>query len=75
MVDDNTDAAEMLKLLLEGAGHRVRTEYDPLGALQAAGDQPPEAAFIDIGLPGMDGYELVRRSRGSPPPPPARTSR
>jgi CheY-like chemotaxis protein/anti-sigma regulatory factor (Ser/Thr protein kinase) len=66
VVDDNEDAAEMLKLLLESAGHRVRVEHDPLRALEDAAAHPPQAAFIDIGLPSIDGYELVRRLRAQP---------
>jgi signal transduction histidine kinase/ActR/RegA family two-component response regulator len=65
VVDDNADAAEMLKLLLEAAGHRVRVEYDPAGALAQAAAHAPDAGLIDIGLPGMDGYELVRRFRST----------
>ncbi|NML47086.1 response regulator [Ramlibacter sp. G-1-2-2] len=66
VVDDNEDAAEMLKLLLETAGHHVRVAYDPVRALQQAEAQPPQAAFIDIGLPAIDGYEVVRRLRSHP---------
>lgn len=65
MVDDNQDAAETLKMLLEDAGHRVRVVHHPAHALEEAGAQPPQAAFIDIGLPAMDGYELVQRLRSS----------
>ncbi|WP_167784742.1 hybrid sensor histidine kinase/response regulator [Ramlibacter rhizophilus] len=66
VVDDNRDAAETLQLLLESAGHRVRIEHDPFRALEAAVAQPPQAAIIDIGLPAMDGYELVQRLRARP---------
>jgi CheY-like chemotaxis protein len=66
VVDDNTDAAAMLQLLLEGAGHRVRVEHDPVHALTEAIAAPPEVGLIDIGLPQMDGYELVRRLRAVP---------
>ena len=65
VVDDNADAAEMLRLLLEGAGHRVRVEHEPAGALAQAAAHAPDAGLIDIGLPGMDGYELVRRFRST----------
>jgi CheY-like chemotaxis protein len=66
VVDDNVDAADMLRLWLEGAGHRVHVEHHPVQALAAAAAQPPHAALIDIGLPGMDGYEVVRRLRAGP---------
>jgi signal transduction histidine kinase/CheY-like chemotaxis protein len=63
VVDDNADAADMLMLLLQAAGHRVRVEHDPARALAEAAAHPPEVGIIDIGLPGMDGYEVVRRLR------------
>ncbi|HEY0821568.1 MAG TPA: ATP-binding protein, partial [Rhizobacter sp.] len=63
VVDDNADAADMLRALLEDAGHRVRVEYDPHRALQASAERPPQVGLIDIGLPDMDGYEVVRRLR------------
>ena len=66
ILDDNADAAEMLRLLLETHGHRVRVEHDPLRALQAAAERPPQVGFIDIGLPAMDGCEVVRRLRAAP---------
>jgi signal transduction histidine kinase len=67
VVDDNADAAEMLRLLLESRGHVVRVEHDPARALAAALAEPPQIGVIDIGLPGMDGYELVRQLRVHPP--------
>ncbi|MBL0726151.1 ATP-binding protein [Piscinibacter sp. HJYY11] len=63
VVDDNEDAAETLRLLLEDAGHRVRVEHDPHRALHVSAEHPPEVGLIDIGLPSMDGYEVVRRLR------------
>jgi CheY-like chemotaxis protein len=62
----------MLQLLLEQAGHRVRVEHDPQRALAAALQQPPQVGLIDIGLPGMDGYELVRRLKAAAPTAQAR---
>jgi signal transduction histidine kinase len=61
VVDDNADAAEMLRLLLEEAGHHVRVFHDPIRALEAAAHHLPQVALIDIGLPGLDGHALVRR--------------
>jgi PAS domain S-box-containing protein len=63
VVEDNRDAAESLAMLLELHGHRVRTVGDAAAALDAAGERPPDVALVDIGLPGMDGYELARRFR------------
>jgi signal transduction histidine kinase/CheY-like chemotaxis protein len=63
IVDDNVDAVEMMAALLEMHGHEVRVAYDAESALAAARECPPEAAVLDIGLPGTDGYELARRFR------------
>lgn len=63
IIDDNEDAADVLKTFLEDAGHRVRVEHDPRRALTRSHAAPPEVALIDIGLPTMDGYEVVRRLR------------
>jgi len=63
VVDDNEDAAELLALALTSAGHVVHTAFDGSTALQALDDFAPDAAVLDIGLPGMDGYELARRIR------------
>jgi signal transduction histidine kinase/DNA-binding response OmpR family regulator len=63
VVDDNHDAAESLGLVLSMAGHEVRICYDGLTALAAAEAFQPEVVLLDIGLPGMDGYEVGRRLR------------
>ncbi|HEX4928981.1 MAG TPA: ATP-binding protein [Burkholderiales bacterium] len=63
IVEDNADARETLKRLLEVDGHRVRAAADAAAALAALRSALPEVALIDIGLPGMDGYELARRIR------------
>jgi CheY-like chemotaxis protein len=63
VVDDNVDAAAMLAMLLEASGHRVTVEHDPLRALERADEEAPQACLLDIGLPGIDGYELARRLR------------
>ncbi|HEY1064780.1 MAG TPA: ATP-binding protein, partial [Pirellulales bacterium] len=63
VVDDNVDAAATLALLLRGVGHEVRTAKDGLEALTTAAEFEPEVGLLDIGLPGMDGYELARRLR------------
>jgi signal transduction histidine kinase/DNA-binding response OmpR family regulator len=66
VVDDNKDAAESLALLLGVAGHQTRVCHDGPSCLQAAAEFRPEAVLLDIGLPGMDGYEVARRLRANP---------
>ena len=66
VVDDNRDAAATLKLGLESIGHLVVTAPDGPTALELARMFQPEVAFLDIGLPAMDGYELARRIREVP---------
>jgi CheY-like chemotaxis protein len=63
VVDDNQDVAESLAILLRLDGHDVRVAYDSRVALELACDYRPDVAFLDIGMPGMDGYELCRRIR------------
>lgn len=66
VVDDNADAAETLKLLLEAKGHEVFTANLAHDALIIARQTSPDILFLDIGLPDMDGYELARRLRNIP---------
>jgi PAS domain S-box-containing protein len=66
IVDDNLDAAQSLGALLEACGHGVTVKEDAGSALTASADTPVDVFILDIGLPGMDGYELVRRLRGEP---------
>jgi signal transduction histidine kinase len=63
IVEDNADARETLRKLLELQGHRVRVAAEGHAALEAMRAAPPEVALVDIGLPGMDGYEIARRVR------------
>jgi CheY-like chemotaxis protein len=63
LVEDNEDAAEMLASLLELDGHQVRVARDGIEALSLLRDSLPEVILLDIGLPGMDGYEVARRVR------------
>ena len=66
IVDDNRDAADVLAVVLQSAGHRavVRHSADAaLAALDEPGADPPDIFILDIGLPGIDGYELARRLR------------
>jgi PAS domain S-box-containing protein len=64
VVDDNDDAAEMLAMLLRVFEHEVEIAHDGLEALEVATSFQPQLVFLDIGLPGMDGYEVARRLRG-----------
>ncbi|APA90464.1 response regulator (plasmid) [Paraburkholderia sprentiae WSM5005] len=66
VVDDNQDAAESLAMLLALDGHEVRTAGDGLTGLQLAQEFCPQAVLLDIGLPGIDGYEVARRIRRQP---------
>jgi PAS domain S-box-containing protein len=63
IVDDNSDAAELLAEALAAMGHQTRVAYDGPSGLDAAAGFAPDIAFLDIGLPAMDGYELARRMR------------
>jgi CheY-like chemotaxis protein len=63
VVDDNRDNVMTLAFLLESAGHEVRTAYDGGAALEAVAGWRPQIALLDIGLPGVDGYELAHRLR------------
>jgi CheY-like chemotaxis protein len=66
VVDDNVDSADSMALLLSLDGHEVRTAFDGLSALTEAAEFQPKAVLLDIGLPGMDGYEVARRLRELP---------
>jgi CheY-like chemotaxis protein len=65
IVEDNADAAETLRRLLELAGHRVRVAHDGVAGLEALLSGSAQIALVDIGLPRLDGYELARRMRAS----------
>jgi CheY-like chemotaxis protein len=66
IADDNRDSAESLGMLLEISGHEVFIVHDGLEALAMAADKRPDAALLDIGMPGMDGYEVAGRLRREP---------
>jgi len=66
VVDDNRDAAESMSMLLQMWGHDVVFAYDGPSALETAEQWQPEAVFLDIGLPGMDGYQVAERLRALP---------
>jgi CheY-like chemotaxis protein len=66
VVDDNKDAAESMSMLLQMWGHEVAYAYDGPSALETAQQWQPEAVILDIGLPGMDGYQVAERLRTLP---------
>jgi signal transduction histidine kinase/CheY-like chemotaxis protein len=66
IVDDNSDAAELLATTVESMGHTVAVAHHPNAALAIATDFAPDIALLDIGLPDFDGYELGRRLRALP---------
>jgi PAS domain S-box-containing protein len=70
VVEDNRDVAEMLGAVLELEGHAVHIVYDGLAAVEAALQHRPDVVLLDIGLPGIDGYEVARRLRQQLTPPP-----
>jgi PAS domain S-box-containing protein len=66
IVDDNKDAASTLAMLLEYEGYQVRVAHDGNEAIEQAKMEQPDVLLVDIGLPGMDGYEFARRLRKMP---------
>lgn len=65
VVDDNQDAADCCKILLELAGHHVEVAYTGIGGLEMGERLRPQVALLDIGLPDLDGYEVARRMRST----------
>ena len=63
VVDDNVDAATMLAALIRQLGHEVQIVHDGSAALEAAEGYRPEVILLDIGMPGMNGFEVARRLR------------
>ena len=63
VVDDNVDSAKSLAMLLKSCGHDVRTAYDGPTGLKAVIDWQPNIVLLDIGLPGLDGFEVAKRIR------------
>jgi signal transduction histidine kinase len=66
IVDDNHDGADMLALTLSILGHHVSAIYDPLKAVAAAESFLPDIAFLDIGMPALNGYELAASLKSQP---------
>jgi CheY-like chemotaxis protein len=63
IVDDNRDAADSLATLIDLLGHEATVLNDGMEALASATARPPDIVLLDIGLPGMDGFEVARRMR------------
>ncbi|MBP0588730.1 response regulator [Paraburkholderia sp. LEh10] len=63
VVDDSIDGAESMSILLEMLGHEVRVLYDGAAALAAAPEFRPDVVLLDIGLPGIDGFQVARALR------------
>jgi PAS domain S-box-containing protein len=63
VVDDNVDAAATLEMLLKSLGHETCVVHDGVGALQMADEFRPDVVLLDLGMPGLDGYETARRLR------------
>lgn len=66
VIDDNKDAAESMSMLFELWGYEVVCAFDGRAGLETAARYRPDAVFLDIGLPGMDGYEIAERLREQP---------
>ena len=64
VVDDNADSAHGTAKILCRQGYEVRVAYDGPSAVETAREYGPKFVLLDIGLPGMDGYELAQRLRG-----------
>jgi len=66
IVDDNEDAANSLAMILKLGGHETASVYTAVDALQRAAVFRPDVVLLDIGLPGMDGYEVAQKMRELP---------
>ncbi len=66
LVEDNEDIQEAMRELLEELGHRVEVASDGVQGANRLLELRPDVALVDIGLPGIDGYEVARRARSAP---------
>jgi CheY-like chemotaxis protein len=66
VADDNVDAADVLAFLLTECGYTVQTAYDGLAAMKTADEWRPDAAVLDIKMPGATGHEVARWIRQQP---------
>jgi len=65
VADDDLDGAETLAIVLRVAGHDVQIAHDGPSTLRIAADFQPDVVFLDVGMPGMDGFETARQLRQS----------
>lgn len=63
VVDDNKDSADSMTLLVEMLGHTARAAYDGPDALQSFGQRAPQVVLLDLSMPGMTGFDVIRRIR------------
>ncbi|WP_165924815.1 response regulator [Lysobacter sp. N42] len=66
VIDDNCDSADTLALMLEMLGHEAQRIYDPRAAQEAVERFGPDVVFLDIGMPGISGYDVARALRAAP---------
>jgi CheY-like chemotaxis protein/nitrogen-specific signal transduction histidine kinase len=66
VVDDQRDVADAVAMLLESIGHEARAVYDGATALAVSREGRPDVMFVDVGMPGMTGYDLARQIRRDP---------
>src|SRR5262245_42994408 len=66
VVEDNQDAGELYRIIIELCGHQVLLAENGIVGLELLKSARPDIALVDIGLPGMDGYEIARRFRAEP---------
>jgi len=66
VVDDNRDAADTLAMMIEMLGHDVRRLYDPHAVIADVTAFRPQVVFLDVGMPGLSGYELAPKLRALP---------
>ena len=74
-IDDEEDALHLLRVVLEAAGAEVTTLNSPVTALERIAEIKPQVLVIDLGMPEMDGFELITRIRKSEGPNHSRSSR
>ena len=63
LIDDDTNLLQMVKLMLQRVGHEVQTASDGEKGIAMAADSQPDLAIIDVMMPGLSGYDVVRRMR------------
>src|SRR4029079_5216666 len=67
LIDDNADIRETMQQLLECLGHEVAVAADGPAGVELVLDRRPQVALVDIGLPGLDGYQVARKLRAALP--------